>query len=168
MNYRLEINVGKIFKTLQEEGLEENTFDVLLSAIGGQSYLIASINTPFNEQKGILQEDGIRVPFAMKWPGNLSPVVSDARLCQVDMKASFAEFLHDRLPAGAAPDNENYLDIWLNKGRKGREYLVLQTGLDKLLIENRKWKYTFPCKDLANNQQTNTELENLDQDKLYV
>jgi arylsulfatase A-like enzyme len=112
-------------------------------------------------------EGGTRIPGIVSWPGTVKPGESDKLLCQVDMLATFADMLKVKLPSDAAPDSENHLSAWLNKGGEGREYLVLQNVQNNLSIENGAWKFIAPGKGPAINLPTNTELGNLNQDQLY-
>ncbi len=92
MVHRLDVNVGRIMQALEENGVAENTLVVFLSDNGGPCDQNASINAPFNGQKGILLEGGIHVPFVMSWKGKISggltfedPVIS------LDLAATFFE-----------------------------------------------------------------------------
>lgn len=83
------------------------------------------------------------------------------------MIATFAELLKVKIPFAAAPDNENQLKSWLNKGGKGREYLVLQNVQNNLSIEEGKWKFIAPSNGPAYQKETNMEFGNLDKDQLH-
>ena len=65
----LDDGIGVIQKTLQENGLEENTLVVFLSDNGAGAG--GTDNTPLRLGKHTLFEGGIRVPFSMKWPAKI-------------------------------------------------------------------------------------------------
>lgn len=171
-------SVGEVMKTLKKLGLDKNTIIVLSSDNGpvvddgykDQAVELLGDHKPAGEFRGGKYssfEGGTRVPGILSWPGKVTPGVSDKLLCQVDMMATFAELLNVKLPSGIAPDSQNQLKSWLNKGGKGREYLVLQNLYNNLSIENGNWKFIAPGKGPAYGKHTNTEYGNLEQDQLY-
>lgn len=171
-------SVGEVMKTLKRLGLEKNTIIILSSDNGpvvddgykDQAVELLGNHKPAGEFRGGKYssfEGGTRIPGIVSWPGTVNPGVSDKLLCQVDMIATFADMLKVQLPSGAAPDSENHLNAWLNKGGNGREYLVLQNVQNNLSIENGKWKFIAPGKGPAYSAATNTEFGNLKQDQLY-
>ncbi len=171
-------SVGEVMKTLKRLGIEKNTIIVLSSDNGpvvddgykDQAVELLGNHKPAGEFRGGKYssfEGGTRVPGILSWPGTVTSGVSDKLLCQVDMLATFSELLKTKLPSGVAPDSQNQLSTWLNKGGKGREYLVLQNVNNNLSIENENWKFIAPGKGPAYSKLTNTEYGNLNQDQLY-
>jgi arylsulfatase A-like enzyme len=170
--------VGEVMKTLKQLGIEKNTIVILSSDNGpvvddgykDQAVELLGNHKPAGELRGGKYssfEGGTRVPGILTWEGTVKPGVSDQLLCQVDLLAIFSELLKVKIPAGAAPDSENHLNAWLNKGGKGRELLVLQNVNNNLSIEDGKWKFIAPGPGAPINAPTNTELGNLNQDQLY-
>ncbi|MCY1722677.1 sulfatase [Prolixibacteraceae bacterium Z1-6] len=114
MVHRLDVNVGRIMDALGREGLAENTLVVFLSDNGGPCDSNASINAPFNGQKGILLEGGIHVPFIMAWKGKLkagttyeNPVIS------LDFAATFFELAGGEVTGEVKFDGVNLMPYLL-------------------------------------------------------
>jgi arylsulfatase A-like enzyme len=62
----LDIGIGKILATLEEQGLRENTLVVFFSDNGAPRRV--SPNTPLNSGKDTVFEGGIRTPAIIRWP----------------------------------------------------------------------------------------------------
>ena len=70
MTSALDHGVGKILQAIRTEGLEENTIVVLLSD-NGAGVANYTNNGPFRLGKHTLFEGGVRVPYIVKWPGEI-------------------------------------------------------------------------------------------------
>jgi len=94
MVHRLDVNIGKIQAALRENGLADNTMTVFISDNGGPVDANASINSPFNGQKGILLEGGMHVPYVVHFPGRIEagkkylPMVSSVDFAPTFLKAA--------------------------------------------------------------------------------
>ncbi len=122
MVYRLDVNVGRIIKTLKEEGLEGKTLVVFISDNGGPVDQNASINAPLNGQKGILLEGGIRVPFIMKWPGKLpAGVIYENPVISLDFAPTFIAAAGGQVSEDDNMDGVNLIP-WLTGQREGKPH----------------------------------------------
>ena len=64
----LDDGVGRVLTALERAGLERETLVMFTSDNGGERF---SYNWPWTNGKFTLWEGGIRVPLAMRWPGQL-------------------------------------------------------------------------------------------------
>lgn len=174
MVHRLDVNVGKIIKTLEEEGLIEKTLIVFISDNGGPPDQNASINAPLNGQKGILTEGGIRVPFIMKWKGQLpegktysEPVIS------LDFAPTFFELAGGRISEEDEFDGVNLMPF-LTGQKDGKPHKTLKWRFTiSAAIRDGDWKLIrLPDRlpmlfNLADDvsEQTDVSLQNLDRTK---
>jgi arylsulfatase A-like enzyme len=115
----LDANVGKVLDCLKAEGLEENTIVVFTNDNGGQTQLGAN-NHPLKGHKGELTEGGVRVPWAIRWPGKIKPgSVIEEPIISLDLLPTFVEL------AGAKVEESWKLDgVSLAKRLQGGAALV--------------------------------------------
>lgn len=170
-------SVGQILKTLDEQGLTEDTLVILTSDNGpvlNDGYLDESPERvgdhkpagPLRGGKGSPFEGGTRVPFIVRWPGHIQAgTTSDALICQIDFLRTFAVMLHQTLPNRAAPDSVDVLPALLGKSQEGREELVEQGR--GLALRKGAWKLIERNPGPARNANTNTETGASDQVQLY-
>lgn len=104
MVHRLDVNIGKIISAINRHGLRENTLIVFISDNGGPTDSNASINAPYNGQKGILLEGGIHVPFVMNWPNILKAgTIYNHPVSSLDIAPTFLA-----LAGGEIPEIDNF------------------------------------------------------------
>jgi len=111
--------VGRLLRTLDEEGLADDTIVILTSDNGGISPRNGHFekhdidydpNGPLRGDKADALGGGLRIPFLVRWPGVVKPgTVSSEVICQTDLMVAFADLLDRPLPAGAAEDSRNVL-----------------------------------------------------------
>ena len=80
MVYAVDKNLGKLFKTLKDNDLYENSLIIFTSDNGGLSTLRRVAPTsvyPLRAGKGWLYEGGIKIPQLIKLPGNIEKEIVD-------------------------------------------------------------------------------------------
>jgi len=157
-------STGAIMDTLKECGLEENTL-VILTSDNGPVYIDGGYQdgSDANQKPGKnyhaaagiyrggkyqIYEGGNRVPFIVRWPGNVKPGISDALFSQVDLLASFAALLNKKIPTEQAKDSRGLLAVLLGSDMKGPEVILVQTNSGDIAIRRGKWKYVEEKREL--------------------
>ena len=131
----LDASVGEVLKALDRANIAKNTIVIFSSdngpvvndgyADGAEKDLNGHKPAgPLRGAKYSLYEAGTRVPFLVRWPAEISPGVSDALVCQIDLLASFAALVGRKLPDGAGPDSIDVLTALTGKSKSGRDHLV--------------------------------------------
>ncbi|MHC4824590.1 MAG: sulfatase-like hydrolase/transferase [Planctomycetota bacterium] len=105
--------VGKVLEEIDRQGLSEDTLVVYLSDNGGATNN-GSINDPLRGRKGSLYEGGVRVPFAMRWPGSIPAGLDyDHPVLSLDIAATIVKQAGAEVPADKPLDGvdlQPYLD----------------------------------------------------------
>ena len=110
-------------------------------------------------------EGGTRVPFIVRWPGQVKAGTSDALFSQVDLPATFAALAGVTLAPADAPDSHDSLTALLGASTTGRDHVVEHAGT--LALVRGDWKYIQPGKGQPISRNTNIELGNAPAPQLY-
>ncbi len=147
----LDWMVGEILDALENHGLTENTLVLFTSDNGGIYFSSPNadafakghrINGQFLGQKLDIWEGGHRVPFVVRWPGNVKPgTTSDALVSLVDIMATTGEILGVELPEGAGPDSYSFLHaLTCSEGTKKVRNTIVYQALDGVLaVRQGSW-----------------------------
>jgi arylsulfatase A-like enzyme len=166
--------IGEFLKTLEAEGLLENTLIVFSSDNGpvlNDGYNDDAVeklgkHTPWGNLRGgkySLFEAGTHVPFITSWKGTIKPGVSDALVCQMDLLSSVANLVGSDIRTS---DSEDLLDAFLGESKNGRKDLVLEASA-KTAYRNGDWAMIPPYKGKALLKEVNIELGNSSEYQLY-
>ena len=173
----LDWSVGEVLKTLERNGLTDNTLVIFTSDNGPvvddgyQDQAVEKLGShkpagPYRGGKYSNFDGGTRVPFVVRWPGQIKPdTESGALISQVDLLSSFAALTGQPLPEQAAPDSMNVLPALLGETMKGRQQLVEDAGV--LSLMDGDWKLIQQSNLPVMNKNTNTELGNAAKPQLY-
>ena len=166
--------IGELYKTLEDEGLLENTLIILSSDNGpvlNDGYYDDAVeklgeHTPKGPLRGgkySLFEAGTRVPFISYWKGNIQPGVSHALVSQIDLFSSIATMVGSEL---RGPDSQELWEVFQGKSQEGRAELILE-ATTRTAFRERDWVMIPPYKGPAVNTQVNIELGNSSEYQLY-
>jgi len=136
--------VGEVDAHLKKRGISDNTLLIVTSDNGGQKGANGhKSEMDFRGYKGDIWEGGHRVPFIVRWPGNVKAgAVSGELISLVDMFATFADLVGAPLPDNAAEDSWSVLPALHGKssGKPFHEALIFQAGNGDLAIRQGHWK----------------------------
>ncbi|MBE0652818.1 MAG: arylsulfatase [Bacteroidales bacterium] len=166
--------LGEFMKTLEEEGLMENTLVIFSSDNGpvlNDGYYDDAVeklgsHKPTGKLRGgkySLFEAGTRIPFITHWKGTIEPGISDALVCQMDLLASIASLVKSEIPS---TDSQDLLDVFLGRSIQGRSELVME-ATSRTAFRQRNWVMIPPYPGQAVNPLVNIELGNAEQYQLY-
>ena len=125
MLLHLDTGVGRVVKTLRDEGVFDNTLLVFLTDNGGSKAMNAN-NTPLRGFKQQNYEGGIRTPFIVSWPAQLKGgTTCDVPIISLDLLPTALAV------AGVPSPSEKPFD--------GKNLLSALKGEVKMLHENLFW-----------------------------
>ena len=150
--HELDWIVGEVMKTLEEQGVADNTLVIFTSDnggmfnVGGQNAWDAGhrLNGELLGFKFGAWEGGHRVPFIARWAGKIEAnSVSHQLISNIDMLATFAALTGGEVKGGQGRDSVNVLPaLTENPTNLLRDHLVLAPSKPThLAIRRGKWMY---------------------------
>ncbi|MGF1901631.1 sulfatase-like hydrolase/transferase [Aliivibrio sifiae] len=139
--------VGRIIKTLQDSGIEENTFVFFTSDNGPQrdSWPDSGF-TPFRGGKASAWEGGVRVPGIAYWKGVINPRESAELFDMMDLfntSLTLAGY-NKTLPTDKFFDGIDQTSFLItDDGRSKREHIYIWAGEDFMAMRMREYKIHF-------------------------
>jgi len=117
----MDINIGRLLKSLTQLGLEKNTIVIFTSDNGGLTSI--SSLAPLRAGKGSYYEGGIRVPLIVKWPGKVNKEsFNEVPVTNLDFYPTFREILGSNIESTEL-DGQSLLPI-LNEAPSEERSLV--------------------------------------------
>jgi arylsulfatase A-like enzyme len=166
--------VGELLKTLEQEGLLENTLIVFSSDNGpvlNDGYYDDAVEKNGNHTAaGVLRggkyslfEAGTRVPFMVYWKGKIQHKKSDALVSQLDLFSSLARLTGSDL---RADDSLDLLDTFMGNSDLGRKELILE-ATTRTAFRSGDWVMIPPYIGPAKLKAVNIEIGNSNNYQLY-
>ena len=153
-------SVGEVIKTVEKNGLKDNTLIIFTSDNGSHISSIGKHNNGISDgtlynfghdanyiyrgQKSDAWDGGHRVPFIVRWPGVVEPgSKSDETICLVDLTATCAAITGCKLADDAAEDSYNILPVLMGQTLSGplREATVHHSINGEFAIRQGRWKF---------------------------
>jgi arylsulfatase A-like enzyme len=148
----LDWTVGEVTTAVDRLGLAADTLIVFCSDNGPvlddgyKDDAVAQLGDhrpsgPFRGGKYSVYEGGTRTPFIARWPGRITPGVSDEVVCTIDLSTSVAAIIGATVPAHAFPDAVDVSAALLGTGAGRRSLLQQDNGSSgRFGLRNGSWK----------------------------
>ncbi|MDA7658041.1 sulfatase-like hydrolase/transferase, partial [Verrucomicrobia bacterium] len=142
--------VVAVSKALDRQGLTDNTLVIFTSDNGtsraaGIDKLEAQGHFPSAHLRGSkadLWDGGHRIPFIVRWPGQVEPgSQSDQLICLTDLLATSAEIIGESMPKGSGEDSVSFLPALGGKPIVStRQGLIHHSSTGHFAYRHGKWK----------------------------
>ena len=148
----VDARIGRVLSAIDDNGLRDDTLVILTSDNGPEVDAFVNSRANGRDSNGPLRgikrdawEGGTRVPFVVRWPGQVAApgTVSDELVWHGDVFATIAAYLGADLPPDVAPDGESFLNVLRgeSKPKQRRDSIVVASQFDhRAVITTDGWK----------------------------
>lgn len=166
--------VGEFIKTLDDEGLLENTLIIFSSDNGpvlNDGYFDQAVEKIGNHKpsgvfrggKYSLFEAGTRVPFIVYWKNHIAPKVSNAVISQLDIMASIGTLIGSDIEN---TDSQKMWNVLSGQSDQGRTSLIIE-ATTRTAYKQGDWVMIPPYGGPEVLEQVNIEIGNSSNYQLY-
>ena len=148
--------VGELLDTIDSLGIAKDTI-VIFTADNGPEALNAgetsiTVETAMHGSAGPCRstlftgyEGALRVPFAIRWPGEIEPGgVNDEIVHEMDLFPTLARIAGGQVPSDRVIDGMDMSELLLGQKKKsGRDGFIVYMGNDVFGVKWRNWKLHF-------------------------
>lgn len=146
----MDSNVGTVLSAVDRLGVRDNTIVIFTSDNGPEFFKPwDGWAGPWRGQYFTALEGGIRVPFMIRWPGQIKAGQTSNEIVHgVDMFATLAKVAGARIPTDRPIDSMDVSDFLLGKSARSPRDGFPIWGADTLLaVKWRNWKLHFYKQD---------------------
>lgn len=146
----VDAEISRVLATLEKEGMAENTLLVFSSDNGPVWYdedvhrFGHDASGGFRGMKGDAWEAGHRMPFIVRWPGQVKAgSESDQLVGFPDVMATLAELTGTELPRDSHPDSYSFLPVLLGSqpdDQPVRPFWLMESANGTMVIRSGEWK----------------------------
>jgi len=150
----IDWSVGEVVKTLEEQGILENTLIIFSSdngpwlqegPMGGEAF-------PLREGKTTDYEGGLRIPAIAYWKGQLKPQVQKAIISTLDWFPTISNLCKAAIPDTIRLDGYDLTDLLLKDGKRGSDtYAYFRNNGELTGLRVGSWKIMLPQKEIKGN-----------------
>ncbi|MEO0413383.1 MAG: arylsulfatase [Verrucomicrobiota bacterium] len=143
--------VGKVLDALEEGGFADNTIVIFTADNGAETLAFERLHEfdhwssgEFRGVKRDIYEGGHRVPFIVRWPGEIEAgSESDEVVSQVDLAATFASIIDYSLSNEEAIDSYDLLPVWKSEEYPSplRKATVQNTAANRYALRQGDWVF---------------------------
>ncbi|MEX0325780.1 MAG: sulfatase-like hydrolase/transferase [Puniceicoccaceae bacterium] len=148
----MDDGIGRVLAKLEELGLEENTLVFFLSDNGGPTRANASNNKPLRGQKSDVWEGGFRVPFVLRWTGELKAGKTYKKpVSSLDILATIAGITGVKIADDRPLDGANLVP-YLQGEKRGEPHEVIylrKWDQKRYALRKGDFKLVIPEEDLS-------------------
>lgn len=121
----IDWSVGEIVKTLEEEGLSDNTLIIFTSDNGPWRiyHELGGTAGPFRNGKGTCWEGGDRVPAILYWPSKIQPGVNHEMISALDFFPTMTNLVGGEIPADRKYDGMDVSTVIFQQRKSKRNIM---------------------------------------------